>query len=544
MSDTGTITISEEILGEGSYGCVKLGTIVREEGVKPCAIKIMYARPHLSGFYNFNEIEILYKLGKRSSFIVELYKVKISEYGRKKDYDASEYCDGYISPVLELADMDGMRYFETGIYTFENVRMMCAQLLLGVDHMHRNGICHRDLKSANLLVFLKGGEPHIKISDFGFSTILPFKGERESRVHTIWYRAPEIMFQVNNYKPTSDNWCLGIIFMEMMIKKHFFSAVDKEPTVTQYMEFCIKNIADEWTYSVQEIYRSFSEYGQTIKVFGTSKPKKFAQNKQDYVQFLLANCKLRENRQRDSTFRKKLQDFSGMVKELLMFNYIDRPQAFSVVTGNAFFAPINDYVLEMHRQQYKRRTHEKVYFNIPEDVNILKVNFFMRAVEILDFMYLRHFFYAVDLVNKFFTQTPNYEYDARDVFAACLYFVHKMFCFISSSYEPQYFFFHKYDSVEISQTDRNFLDEFIYTFEYNLVTNYHNYGCFIRPSIYDMQDCYRDSLNIESHNLTREELISFLHEFCLISSWTTNKSYRWMYRMLYKKIVDENFEIN
>lgn len=552
MSSNGTLTISKEILGEGSYGCVKLGTIVKDNNVRECAIKIMYAKSNLSGFYNFNEIEILYKLGKSCDFIVDLFKVEIWKHEKDRNYTSDKYCKGYISPVLELAQCDGMRYFENADYTFEQVRLMCTQILLGVDHMHRNGICHRDLKSSNLLVFLRGTEPHIKITDFGFATILPFKGERESRVHTIWYRAPEIMFKVNNYKTTSDNWCVGIIFIEMMINRHFFEDVGSDPSVTQYMEFCVENIADEWTQDLQVIYRSFSDMNQSVKIFNHIKPKKFHQKKQDYVQFIINNCKLRENREgrdgrdnRDNrAFRQKLKQFSNMVKELLTFNYIERPQAFTVVTRNPFFEPLRGYVMRMHEKQYQRRTHERVFFQVPEQINDLKVEYFMDAVNRFEFVYLRHFFYAVDLVNKFFTNMANYEYEPRDVFAACLYFVHKMFCFISNSKDPQLFFFHKYSSSNIDITERNFLDEFLYTFEYNLVINYDQYGSFIRPSIYDMQDCYRDSIDIEPHNLTRDTLIMFLREFCKISSWTSNKSYRYMYRLLYKKIVDENFEIN
>ncbi|KAJ0726168.1 putative mitogen-activated protein kinase kinase kinase STE-STE11 family [Helianthus annuus] len=44
--------------------------------------------------------------------------------------------------------------------------MYTKQLLLGRDYLHKNGIMHRDIKGANILVDNKGC---IKLADFGAS---------------------------------------------------------------------------------------------------------------------------------------------------------------------------------------------------------------------------------------------------------------------------------------------------------------------------------------------------------------------------------------
>lgn len=525
------VKISKNVLGEGSYGEVFSGYYIKDSKRKNCVVKVMRKRKNVSGFSNFNEIEILQKLGKNSPFIIDLLSVEITKYGTDNSKE-------HILLVMEVAKCDAMKYFVKEKYDFATIRKMCSHILLGLDHMHKKGICHRDLKSSNLLVFMKNNEPHIKITDFGFSTMLPFKGEREEEIHTIWYRAPEIMFRVNNYKITSDIWCVGIIFQEMFFKKHIFKPLGAEPTITEYMEFCVTNIQDEWTRELQREYRNYSSIPDTL-VFGVNYPKKFGNGKNYFDSMKTEKYKVKGNVE-----NRELSDFCNLINDCLSFNYFNRKSAHSLLTESAFFEPISEYILEMHNLQYSRRVHDSVNFSVPEEINEKKISFFKQVVEKLNgVIIIRHLFYSVDLINKFFTQYENYEGDHNDVFAACLYFVHKMFCFLNHPEDPEKFFIHKYNSG-ISEEEKRELDMFIYEFELLLVTNYNEkFGYIIRPSIYDMQNCYKDRLlSNECHNLDRSTLLLFFFEYCSITNWSKH-SYRYMYRTIYKKIVDQNFEV-
>ena len=44
----------------------------------------------------------------------------------------------------------------------------CVQALLGLQHMHRQGILHRDIKSLNLLL---DADKQLKIADLGIATV-------------------------------------------------------------------------------------------------------------------------------------------------------------------------------------------------------------------------------------------------------------------------------------------------------------------------------------------------------------------------------------
>lgn len=91
------------------------------------------------------------------------------------------------------------------------------QLFNGVQYMHKNFIVHRDLKVSNLLLTDKG---QLKIADFGLarkygSADMPMT----PRVVTLWYRAPELLFQSKYQTTAIDMWATGCILGELLLHK-------------------------------------------------------------------------------------------------------------------------------------------------------------------------------------------------------------------------------------------------------------------------------------------------------------------------------------
>ena len=93
------------------------------------------------------------------------------------------------------------------------------QLLRGLEHCHKHGVLHRDIKGSNLLI---NNDGVLKIADFGLATSyqpdqsLPLT----SRVVTLWYRAPELLLGATEYGPAIDMWSAGCILAELFTGKH------------------------------------------------------------------------------------------------------------------------------------------------------------------------------------------------------------------------------------------------------------------------------------------------------------------------------------
>lgn len=125
--------------------------------------------------------------------------------------------------------------------------LMVLQLLEGVDHLCRQGVAHRDLKSDNVLLELdSGGCPRLVISDFGCcltqsdcSLQLPFNSMWVSRGGNASLMAPEVAAAVPrcgvviDYSK-ADAWAVGAIAYEILGQSNpFYRAVGLESRTYQ-----------------------------------------------------------------------------------------------------------------------------------------------------------------------------------------------------------------------------------------------------------------------------------------------------------------------
>ncbi|XP_067619394.1 mitogen-activated protein kinase kinase kinase 4 isoform X2 [Eurosta solidaginis] len=99
------------------------------------------------------------------------------------------------------------------------IRRFTLQLLSGVAELHRHGIVHRDIKTAN--IFLVDGSNCLKLGDFGSAvkiqahTTVP--GELQGYVGTQAYMAPEIFTKTSSdgHGRAADIWSVGCVVVEM-----------------------------------------------------------------------------------------------------------------------------------------------------------------------------------------------------------------------------------------------------------------------------------------------------------------------------------------
>lgn len=96
----------------------------------------------------------------------------------------------------------------------ENVcKYLLKKTLEGLNFLHQRHIIHRDIKSDNILVSIKGD---VKLADFGYSVQLTQQiAARASKVGTVCWMAPELIKGERKYNTKIDIWSFGIFAMEL-----------------------------------------------------------------------------------------------------------------------------------------------------------------------------------------------------------------------------------------------------------------------------------------------------------------------------------------
>ena len=116
-------------------------------------------------------------------------------------------------------------------------RFYAANIILGLEYLHSQGIAFRDLKPENLLVTSKG---YLKFVDFGFAKRIPFhedgvlKLKSGTMLGSPDYLAPELILR-HGHDHTVDLWALGVIVYELIAGKPAF---DEENRNAGYERAC------------------------------------------------------------------------------------------------------------------------------------------------------------------------------------------------------------------------------------------------------------------------------------------------------------------
>ncbi|KAL1406950.1 kinase that interacts with cdc31p [Vanrija albida] len=95
-----------------------------------------------------------------------------------------------------------------------HICLIIREVLVALTFLHKNGIIHRDIKAANIL--LTSNPTRILLCDFGVAALLASNtSKRSTFVGTPYWMAPEVVTQGKLYDVKADIWSLGITLLEM-----------------------------------------------------------------------------------------------------------------------------------------------------------------------------------------------------------------------------------------------------------------------------------------------------------------------------------------
>uniref|UniRef100_A0A5F9CX34 MOK protein kinase n=1 Tax=Oryctolagus cuniculus TaxID=9986 RepID=A0A5F9CX34_RABIT len=186
-------------LGEGTFSEVVKLQNLRDGNYYAC--KRM--RQHFESLEQVNslrEVQALRRLNPHPN-ILTLHEVV---------FDRNSGC---LALICELMDMNVYELIRGRRHPLPEKRIVryMYQLCRALDHMHRNGIFHRDVKPENILI----KQDVLKLGDFGSCRSIYSKQPYTEYISTRWYRAPECLLTDGFYTYKMDVWSAGCVFYEI-----------------------------------------------------------------------------------------------------------------------------------------------------------------------------------------------------------------------------------------------------------------------------------------------------------------------------------------
>ncbi|CAK76827.1 unnamed protein product (macronuclear) [Paramecium tetraurelia] len=233
-----------EILGEGCLGLVK--RIVHKQSQIEYAVKIVQTQDDEIIRNMILEFKSMFKLQHEN--IVKVHKLYI-------DFNDGFQSESKAHVVMEL--IKGKEMFEVinelGHYSESDAKELFKQLLSAIEYMHRNGICHRDLKPNNILCVENKNQ--IKVTDFNVNLKDREKIEMWTYTGTVAFSAPEI-FSGEGYNQMVDMWSAGCILYSMLS--------GQLPFLSDYLNDLIEKIKEAAIEFPNDLFEQVSEEAKDL----------------------------------------------------------------------------------------------------------------------------------------------------------------------------------------------------------------------------------------------------------------------------------------
>ncbi|KAJ2976726.1 hypothetical protein NUW54_g11522 [Trametes sanguinea] len=189
-----------------------------------------------------NELKVLSRLADDSSPHPFLLQPYVGD-----EMWAWRSSEGYLHVLTEYCPGGDLSYYKRQLPE-RTLALICAEVILGLNHLHQLGIVHHDLKPQNILVNVDG---HCVVSDYGGAQFLDSSKQirRKERaagnaVLTIPFAAPELLYEDNTfrtYNQAVDYWSLGATLVSLIMDDDMLpGALD-----TSFLTFRVRRIENK-----------------------------------------------------------------------------------------------------------------------------------------------------------------------------------------------------------------------------------------------------------------------------------------------------------
>ena len=187
-----------EIIGRGKFGVVYKG--YNKQTKQVVAIKVLNLDTQDD---EVNEVQ------QEIAFLTELKTVPNVTH-----YYGSFLNDTRLWIIMDYCAGGSVRtLLKAGVFEERYIGVVVRELLYALSAVHKLGVIHRDLKSANVLITKNG---NVQLCDFGVAAKITSNAlKRTTMAGTPYWMAPEVIREGDTYNSKADIWSLGITIYEI-----------------------------------------------------------------------------------------------------------------------------------------------------------------------------------------------------------------------------------------------------------------------------------------------------------------------------------------
>ncbi|KAM8784584.1 serine/threonine-protein kinase Nek3-like [Rhynchonycteris naso] len=227
------------VIGEGSFGRALL--VQQESSDQMFAMKEIRLPKSFSATQDSRKEAVLLAKMKHPNIVA--FKESFEAEGYL--YIVMEYCDGG-DLMQKIQHQKGKLFPENMILNW------FTQMCLGVNHIHKKHVLHRDIKSKNIFLTQNG---KVKLGDFGSARLLSSTMAFAcTYVGTPYYVPPEI-WENMPYNNKSDIWSLGCILYELCTLKHPFQANSWKSLILKICQGSMNPLPSHYSYELQHLIK-------------------------------------------------------------------------------------------------------------------------------------------------------------------------------------------------------------------------------------------------------------------------------------------------